>query len=117
MAIRAPFVDSSPWVIENLHKDRKIFRFFVHMDALAPICLVRVLPVGFLDHICKHRRTTAEVIGVDAEEHSPAHEDDVPGNQVKLWMLRYDVAFAWRWDVWIDEWRVPRPFSRCRRSG
>ena len=54
---------------------------------------------------------------MDAEEESSAHEDDVTGSQVKLRMLRYSVALVWRWDVGIDERRVPRPFGQCWRSG
>lgn len=117
MTICTPVVGSSPWVIENLEKDRKILWFFVHMNTLAPIGLVRVPSLGFLHHICKHRRTTTEVVGVDTEEESPAHKDDVPRSQVKFWMLRHDIAFVWRWDVRIDEWGVPGPFGQCRRSG
>ena len=48
---------------------------------------------------------------MDAEEQSPAHEDDIAGSQVKLWMLRYDAASVSRRDVGIDEWHVPRPLG------
>ena len=92
---RAPFAYCSPWVVENLQKGREILWFFVHMDALAPIGLVCIPRLGFLDHIRKHRRTATEVVGVGAEEESLAREDDVSGRQVKLWVLRYGVAFAW----------------------
>jgi hypothetical protein len=113
----ALFVDRSPWVIKNLEKDREILWFFVHMDALAPIGLVRVPQLGFPDHICKHCGATTEVVGVDAEEQSSAHEDDIAGSKIKLWVLRYDAAFVWRWDVGIDERRVPRSFGQCWGSG
>ena len=86
------------------------------MDALASVGLMRVPQLRFLDHVCKHHRTTAEVVGVDAEEQSPTHEDDITGSQVKLRVLRYGVALVRRWDVGIDEWRVSRPFGQCWRS-
>jgi len=87
------------------------------MDALASIGLVGVPQLGFLDHVCKHHGTTTEVVGVDTEEYSSAHEDDVTGGQVKLQVLRYGVAFVQRWDVGIDEWGVSRPFGERWRTG
>ena len=81
------------------------------MYTLAPVRLVRVLLLGFLNHIYKHGGTTTEVVGVDAEEQSSAHEDGISGNQVKFWVLWYGVTFIWRWDVGIDEWCIPRPFG------
>jgi hypothetical protein len=56
----------------------------MHVYALAPVRLVRVPLFGFLNHIFKHRRTAAEVVGVDAEEQSSAREDGIAGNQIKL---------------------------------
>lgn len=87
------------------------------MYALTPVRLVRVpLPV-FLSHICKHVGTTTEVVEVDTEAQSTAHEDGIAGGQVEFWVLRYGATFIRRLDVGIDEWCMPRPFGRCRRSG
>jgi hypothetical protein len=69
------------------------------VDAQTAICLVGVPPLGFLDHICKHCGTAAEVVGVNAEEERPAYKDDVSRCQVKLWMPRYEVAFVWWWYI------------------
>ena len=115
--ISVSFVDHPPWVVENLQKDREIFWFFVHMDALAPIGLVRVSQLRLLDHICENHGTTTEMVGVDAEEQGPTHEDDVTGSQVKLRMLRCNVAFVWRWDVGIDERRASRPIRQRWGAG
>ena len=87
------------------------------MDAPTPIGPVQVPRLGFLDHICKHHGTTTEVVGMDPEEQGPAHEDDIAGSEVKLWVLRYDVAFVWSWDVGIDKRRAPGSFGRGWRSG
>ena len=87
------------------------------MYALAPVRLVCVILLGFLNHICKHSRTATEVVGVDAEEQSSAREDGVAGNHVKFWVFGYGVTFVWRRDVGIDEWCIPRPFGQCWRTG
>lgn len=71
---------------------------------------MRVPQLGFVDHIFEHSGAAAEVVGVDAEEESPAYEDDITRCQVKLRVPRYGIAFAWRWGVGVDERCVPGPF-------
>lgn len=53
---------------------------------------------------------------MDAEEQSPAHKEDITGSQVKFWVLGYGVTSVRRWDVGVDERRIPGPFGRCRGS-
>lgn len=87
------------------------------MYAPAPIRLVGIPPLGFLNDIHEHSGTTAEVVGVDAEEQSPTHEDDITGSQVKFWMLGCGNAFVRGRDVRVDEWCIPRPLDRRWGSG
>jgi len=85
--------------------------------ALTPVRLVRIPLLVFLNHICKHVGTATEVVGVDTEAQSPAREDGIAGGQVEFWVVGYGATFIRRLYVGIDEWCMPRPFGRCRRSG
>ena len=87
------------------------------MYAPAPIRLVGIPPLRFLNHIRKHSRTTAELVGVDAEEQRPTHEDNITGSQIKFWVLGRGIAFVRRWDVRVDERCIPWPLDRCRGRG
>ena len=87
------------------------------MDTPASIRLVGIPPLRFLDYIRKHSRTTAEVVGVDAEEQSPTNEDNIAGSQIEFWVLGRGITFVRRWDVRVDERCVPGALDRCWGSG